>query len=106
MLHVRSFSPVEEPTMTSADFWALIPAPLDAGSTWQTPRSPRVMHTHLPPYARRMYVRACRTGIGLRRYAPSHPTRPPQMRFLFVEPGFCLRLPSDSTSRWTPLPSG
>ena len=28
----------------------------------------------------------------------------PHMRFLFVGPRFCLRLPSDSTSRWTPLP--
>ncbi|MEX0605276.1 MAG: hypothetical protein WD623_16030 [Marinobacter sp.] len=28
------------------------------------------------------------------------------MRFLFVRPVLCLRLPSDSTSRWTPLPSG
>jgi hypothetical protein len=36
----------------------------------------------------------------------SYPTRPPPMRFLFVRPEFCLRLPSDSTSRWTPLPSG
>src|SRR5690606_34544536 len=26
------------------------------------------------------------------------------MYFLFVRPGFCRRLPSDSTSRWTPLP--
>jgi len=26
--------------------------------------------------------------------------------YLFVEPALCLRLPSDSTSRWTPLPSG
>jgi hypothetical protein len=26
------------------------------------------------------------------------------MRFLFVEPAFCPQLPSDSTSRWTPLP--
>jgi hypothetical protein len=25
------------------------------------------------------------------------------MRFLFVGPGLCLQLPSDSTSRWTPL---
>jgi len=25
------------------------------------------------------------------------------MRFLFIGPGFCLKLPSDSTSRWTPL---
>jgi hypothetical protein len=28
------------------------------------------------------------------------------MRFLFVRPAFCLRLPSDSVSRQTPLPSG
>ena len=28
------------------------------------------------------------------------------MRFLFVRPTFCLRLPSDPTSRRTPLPSG
>jgi hypothetical protein len=28
------------------------------------------------------------------------------MRFLFVGPALCLRLPSDSTSRWTPLPFG
>ncbi|KIA76077.1 hypothetical protein DB43_BF00020 [Parachlamydia acanthamoebae] len=26
------------------------------------------------------------------------------IRFLFVRPAFCLRLPSDSTSQWTPLP--
>jgi len=32
--------------------------------------------------------------------------RLPHMRFLFVGPGICLRLPSDSTSRRTPLPSG
>ena len=29
----------------------------------------------------------------------------PYMRFLFVGPRVCLRLPSDPTSRWTPLPS-
>src|SRR5262249_41046779 len=28
------------------------------------------------------------------------------IRFLFVGPAFCLRLPPDSTSRWTPLPFG
>ncbi|KIO64001.1 hypothetical protein B4064_1743 [Caldibacillus thermoamylovorans] len=28
----------------------------------------------------------------------------PFIQFLFVSSGFCLRLPSDSTSRWTPLP--
>ena len=29
----------------------------------------------------------------------------PYMQFLFVRPRFCRRLPSDSTSRWTPLSS-
>jgi hypothetical protein len=28
----------------------------------------------------------------------------PCIQFLFVSSGLCLRLPSDSTSRWTPLP--
>ncbi|MBE6093803.1 MAG: hypothetical protein E7201_11670 [Selenomonas ruminantium] len=28
------------------------------------------------------------------------------MRFLFVRPEICLHLPSDSTSRWTPLVFG
>ena len=31
----------------------------------QTDRPPRVMRTHLPAYARRIYVHAFRTGIGL-----------------------------------------
>lgn len=78
---------------------ALIPTPLDAGSTRQTPRSPRVMRTYLPPYARRIYARAFRTGLGLLI------RRDRLIRFLFVEPGFSLRLPSDFTSRWTPWPS-
>ena len=30
----------------------------------------------------------------------------PYMKFLFVRPDVCRRLPSDSTSRWTPLPWG
>jgi hypothetical protein len=28
----------------------------------------------------------------------------PDMRFVFLRSAFCLRLPSDPTSRWTPLP--
>ena len=37
-------------------------------------------------------------------YANSSGNLKPFMKFLFVRPRFCLRLPSDSTSRWTPLP--
>ena len=71
----------------------------------QTGRSPRVLRTHLPAYARRIYVTTFRAGIGIGRELPSHPVLTPRMRFLFVGPAFCLRLPPDSTSRWTPLPS-
>ena len=37
-------------------------------------------------------------------YANSSIPIQPYIQFLFVSSGFCLRLPSDSTSRWTPLP--
>jgi len=93
-------------TMPSADFCNFFPPPLGHGCSWQSCRPPRVLRTHLHAYARRIYVQAFRTGIGLWRYSPPHPACTPRMRFLFVEPALCLRLPSDSTSRWTPLPSG
>ncbi len=64
-LHVRAFSPVDGPTMPSADFCRPIPPPLDSGSTGQIDRPPRVMRTHLHAYARRIYVHAFCTGIGL-----------------------------------------
>ena len=44
---------------------------------WQVDRSPRVMHTHLHAYARRIYVHAFRTGIGLWISLPPHPTCTP-----------------------------
>ena len=62
-------------------------------------------NSHLPAYARRIYFRAFRAGTGLRVFWPSHPTRLPPMRFLFVGPAVCLRLPSDPASRRAPLPS-
>jgi len=91
------------PTMPSADFCQLFPSPLDAGSAWQADRSPRVLRSHLHAYARRIYIQSLRTGIGLWIVMPSHPDCMPHMRFLFVGPALCLQLPSDSTSRWTPL---
>jgi len=33
------------------------------------------------------------------------PVPQPRMRFVFLGSEFCLGLPSDPTSRWTPLPS-
>ena len=62
-------------------------------------------NSHLPAYARRIYFRAFRAGTGLRVLWPPHPARLPPMRFLFVGPAVCLRLPSDPALRRTPLPS-
>ena len=63
--------------MASADFWRSFPTPRDAGSTWQTTRSPRVWRTHLPAYACRIYVAAFRARIGLCIYWPAYPAAPP-----------------------------
>src|SRR5215469_7979908 len=43
----------------------------------QTARSPRVLRTHLPAYACRIYVAVFRARIGLHRDWPAHPTAPP-----------------------------
>ena len=40
-------------------------------------RSPRVLHTDLHAYARRIYVTAFRTRFGLCIFSPAHPTVPP-----------------------------
>jgi hypothetical protein len=103
-VHVRAFSRIERPTMSSADFCRPLRPPRGGRSTRQVGRSPRVVRTHLHTYARRIYGRAFRTGTGLWRHWTPHPARTPRMRFLFVGPVLCLRLPSDPTSRWQPLP--
>src|SRR5215813_3185371 len=43
----------------------------------QTARSPRVLRTHLPAYACRIYAPAFRARTGLCIYMPAHPTVPP-----------------------------
>src|SRR5215472_3873871 len=67
----------------------------------QTARSPRVLRTHLPAYACRIYAAVFHARIGLHRYWPAHPTAPPLSAS--CSSGQRLRLPSDSISRWTPL---
>ena len=62
------------------------------------------MNALFPPYACRIYPHVFRMTIGLWLLWQPHPTCRPCMRFLSVRPDFCRRLPSDSTSRWTPLP--
>ena len=64
-------------TMASADFWRSISTPLDADSTRQIARSPRVLRTHLHAHLRRIYAASFRVSIGLQRYSPPHPDAPP-----------------------------
>ena len=61
----------------------------------------------------RIYRKRFRVAIGLCFVQQTYPRLQPYMRFLFVRPEFCplgdlstpkIRLSSDSTSRWTPLP--
>ena len=48
-------------------------------------------------------VKQFRVVFGLRLALQPYPCLRPYMRFLFVRPEVCLHLPSDSSSRWTPL---
>ena len=75
-------------------------------------RSPRVKRATFIPYTRRIYFSTFPgdyRASGL--FAPSPRwscpgTRLRVMRFVFLGPGLCVPLPSDSTSRWTPLRFG
>jgi hypothetical protein len=101
------FGPSVSPaTMASADFCKDIPTPLDVSSTRHPCRPPRVSRTHLHAYVCRIYTVPFRASTGLRRYSPPHPDTSPPIRFLFVRPALCLRLPPDSQSPATPLPFG
>ena len=81
------------PLLTSGDSSQRLTTPV---ALWQNTRSPRVLRTHFHAYACRIYVTAFRASFGLRRYSPSCPAVPPRIRFLFVRPALCLRLPPDS----------
>ena len=98
-------------TMASADFCPSIPSPLNGGSPaqrGQRNRSPRVMRTHFHAYARCIYVYA---SVQVLDFGCSCPLiRHSRLICSFYSSGHPalagLRLPSDSTSRWTPLPFG
>jgi hypothetical protein len=67
-------------------------------------RPPRVRTIAFIPCTRRIYCIGfvqCWTSFCI---ANSSALIQPHMRFLFIGSELCLRLPSDSTSRWTPLP--
>jgi hypothetical protein len=69
-----------------------------------THRSLRVrfhaFHSCSPP----IYVYMPRAVLGFRFFGSVTRIYPPRMEFLFVGSNVCRRLPSDSTSQWTPLP--
>ena len=65
-----------------------------------------------PPRVRMITFHSCHRLIYCRRFvqyrtllclASSSVSIQPHMRFLSVSASVCVRLPSDSTSRWTPL---
>jgi len=106
LLSASLFGPsASSPTMASADFCQRLRGPLDPRSTaarWQI--SPGIAH---PP------SRLCASDIRHRvpcMYRALHlfacsPHGAASIRFLFVAPAFCFRLPSDSRSPGKPLPS-
>ena len=106
-------SVVWRPNMVSANFYRFSYTLLHRLLLWElhlscrryTGRSPRVRTIAFIPSTRRIYC------IGFGQYrtlsckADSSALIQPRMRFLFIGSGLCLKLPSDFTSRWTPLPS-
>jgi hypothetical protein len=91
-------------TMASADFWQSFPTPLDVSSTQADRQIPPGM-THSPS---RLCLSDLRRSVPCKNWAlplfAGLPHCTASIRFLFVRPAFCLQLPPDSTSRWTPLP--
>jgi hypothetical protein len=92
--------------MASADFCPVFPSSLEDGSHRATgqisPGNAHLLSRLYPPHIRPRVpdrVGTLKILAFLSRAAAS-------MRFLFVGPAFCLRLPSDPASRRAPLPSG
>ena len=67
-------------------------------------RPPRVSVTTFTSYICCIYTLKFGQYWTLFCYGNSSVSSMPYMQFLFVRPRLCLWLPSDSTSRWTPLP--
>ena len=67
-------------------------------------RPPRVSVTTFPSYICCIYTLKFGQYWTLFWRGNSSVSSMPYIQFLFVRPRLCLWLPSDSTSRWTPLP--
>ena len=64
-----------------------------------TRRSPGVRRVTFSPSARRIYVRSVRMDWGFRFHCTLTPQASASMRFVFLGPGICLRLPPHLASR-------
>ena len=106
LLSVSSFGPsVSPPTTASADFWRRLQRPLGPRSTAARRQiSPGIAHSpsrlclsdlrhRVPDTFRALHLLAC------------SPRGAASIRFLFVAPALCFRLPSDLGSPQEPLPS-
>ena len=105
-LPVRPFSPAcTEPNMASADFCEPFKIPCGIFSRYrQARRPPRVRTAAFTPHPPHLLHHLLMVmGFALSRKLAR--MIQPDMRFVFLRSAFCLRLPSDPTSRWTPLPS-
>ena len=104
-LPVRPFSTAcAGPTMASADFCEPFKIPYGIFSRHrQARRPPRVRTAAFPPHPPHLLDHHLMVmGFALSRKLAR--MIQPDMRFVFLRSAFCLRLPSDPTSRWTPLP--
>jgi hypothetical protein len=89
------------PLLTSANPSGPLTRPIvQLGQIRRSPRVRVAASAPHPPHLLRCHLMA--TGFALSRKLAL--TSQPFMQFVFLESGFCRRLPSDPTSRWTPLP--
>ena len=104
-LPVRPFSPAyAEPNMASADFCKPFKIPCGIFSRHrQARRPPRVRTAAFTPHPPHLLHHLLMVmGFALSRKLAR--VIQPDMRFVFLGSALCLQLPSDPTSRWTPLP--
>jgi len=90
--------------MASADFSRQLLAVHPKKNVRTSVRPPRVRTITFIPYTCCIYHMDSGQCWTLVCFATSSRPFWPYMQFLSVRPGFCRRLPSDSTSQWTPLP--
>lgn len=66
----------------------------------ETSRGKTIHFRSMYPHHLRFHIRI---AFGLRLVKQTHPVRIRLMMFVFLGLELCFQLPSDSTSRWTPL---